>query len=365
MLPGLEIKFDNGNIGAVVPTPDGLFGLAGSAVAVSDTFELDTPYLIKGMQDVAALGIIPDLDNHKLYTKLSEFYQEAGEGTELWLIGFAKSTKVSDWFTPHPNTGIAPVEKLLDTAKGAINMVFTSYDPLGSFTPTIVNSMEQDVVLAKQKAQALAENYITKKFSPIFTILEAYAFSGVHGDLPDLTEESNNRVGIFIGSSSKRTATVPGLGSANHILAARLANSQVHVNPGKVKDGPLRTLTAFVIDTPVELYDIEALHNKGYICFRTHTRKAGYYITDDPLATAPSDDYHYISRRRTIDKAYRIAFDVVSNEINNDFDIQNDGTISPFYAEGVQAAVESAIYNQMSAQGELSLDTTDKNDLAV
>lgn len=365
MLPGIKIKFDNGNLGSVVSTADGVFGLLASSVPVADKFDLNTPYVIKSMVDVANLGILPDVDNYNLYKTLKEFYEEAGEGTELWLMGFPKTDKVSDWFTADATTGKAPAEKLLDAANGKLTLLFTSFAPDATYTPTITDGMDADVMLAKQKAQLLAENYTNKNYAPFMAILEVYAFSGNHIELPNLLEGSDNRVGLFIGDTKTTTASPETFGSANHILAARLAKYQVQENAGKVKNGALATLTAFVKDTAVELYDVESLHDKGYITFRTHVRKSGYYISDDPLATALSDDYHYITRRRVIDKAYRLAHNIASNEILADFDLNNDGTISPFFAKTVEGNIEREIATQMTANGELSANKNDKDDLGV
>ena len=365
MLPGLNISFDNGNIGSVVSTADGVFGLLSSAVAVPETFALNTVYTVKGMADVANLGILPDVDNYVLYKKLKNFYEQAGEGSELWLMGFAKNTKPSDWFTADAVTGKAPVQKLLDASKGKISLLFTAFSPDAAYVQTLENGLDQDVWVAKQKAQLFAENYVTSDFTPLIVILEGYAFDGDDIALPDLHEGDENRVGIFIGEVEPRTGDVAVLGASNESLAGRLAAIQVHENPGKVKLGALETLTAYIVDEPVENYDVAALHDKGYITFRTHVRKAGYYISDDPLATAKDDDYSNITLRRVIDKAFKIAFNIASNEVLEDFDLNNDGTISPFYAKSVEGDVEREIYNLMTQRGELSVDKTDKNDLGV
>ncbi len=355
MLPGANIEFSNGNIGSVEASADGVFGLLASAVAVPDKLELQKSYKLKGMADVADLGI-EEATNAKLHKTLKEFYEEAGEGTPLYLHAFDKSESVSDWFTEAG--GVVPAEALLDYANGEIKGLFTCYDPSG--VVTVADGVDADVALAKQQAQLLAENYINKKAAPFFVLLEAYAFTGEHADLVDLTEGTDNRVGIVIGSSQES-----GDGTVNHIVMGRLAKSQVQVNAGKVKDGELQVLKAYIAGEPVEEYDVEELHDKGYITLRTHIGKAGYYITDDPLATNSSDDYRYISRRRVIDKAYRIAHSIASDEINNDFDLTNSGSISPFYAKALESVVEQAIYSQMTVNGELSADATDNNDLGV
>jgi hypothetical protein len=365
MLPGIDIKFDNGNIGTVVATADGVFGLVASAVAVVDTFALNTPYTVKGMADVAALGILPDVDNYRLYKALKEFYAEAGEGTKLWLMGFAKTDSVSDWFAADVTSGKAPVEVLLDASNGEITALFTAFSPDETYILVTTDGIDDDIAVAKANAQLLAENYMALNFAPLFVIIEAYGFTGVALDLPDLLLEANNRVAVFIGDTETRTGTTASLGAAVAVLAGRLAKIQVHENAGKVKLGALETLTAFILDAPVESYDVAALHDKGFVTFRTHVRKAGYYISDDPLATAMIDDYHYISRRRVIDKAFRLAHNIASNEILADFDLQNDGTIDPLFAKTVEGNIEREIAQQMTSNGELSASATDKDDLGV
>ena len=368
MLPGIKIKFDNGNLGSVVSTADGVFGLLASSVAVADKFELNTPYVVKGMVDVANLGILPSIDNYNLYKSLKEFYEEAGEGTELWLMGMPKNQNVSVWFTPDPSTGKAPAEKLLDSANGKLTLLFTkAYWEDDVYPNGQELGLDEDVFETINKAQLLADNYTKKKFAPFIVLIEGLYFNYNHIELDDLNEYSNNRVAVFIGDTAKSADDPTGLGiyAANHILAGRLAKFKVHENAGKVKNGALATLTAFIKDTPAELYDVESLHDKGYITFRTHVRKSGYYISDDPLATAESDDYHYITRRRVIDKAYRLAHNIASTEILADFDLNNDGTISPFYAKTVEGNIEREIAAQMTANGELSANPNDKDDLGV
>lgn len=367
MLPGIDIKFANGQLGTVVPTVDGTFGMIASAAAVPDKFELEKAYSIRGMQDVAKLGILPDVNNGVLYRKLQEFYAEAGEGTKLWLMGMPKSgatNKVSDWFTPDVGTGEVPAAKLLDKANGEISLLFTSFDPTG-YTGAAQDGLDEDVWVAKSKAQSFAEHYTDNQYSPLIVLLEGWDYSGDATDLADLTQGTDNRVGIFIGDSQPRTGTPTNKNAANHIMAGRLAKIGVQENAGKVKLGELSNITAYINDDAVEIVDVESIHDKGYITFRTHVRRAGYYISDDPLATGMDDDYHYITRRRTIDKAYRIAHNVASREILNDFDVTNAGTVSPFYAKTVEGNIENEIYTLMTQQGELSADSTNKDDLGV
>lgn len=356
-LPKVNLKFDNGNAGFVQGKSDGVFALVGSATAVGDTFALDTPYALKSIKDIVALGISAE-NNKVLFRTLKEFYEEAGEGTTLWLMGVDKTKKVSAWFELD-SSGVAPVSKLLDAANGAVSMLFTKYSPKTAHN----GGLDADVKKAMAKAQAFCEAYTFKKYAPVFVVLEAYGTTVK--DLPDLNSNAYNRVAVFVGNTEPQQGLVANYNHANHVLAGRLAKIGVHENPGKVKLGALVATTAFIGDTPVELADVESIHDKGYITFRSHIRKAGYYISDDPMATSFDDDYHYITRRRVIDKAFKLAYDVVINELLQDFDLMPNGTVSPFYAKSIEMAIENRIYQEMTLKGELSQNVTDNNDLGV
>ena len=363
MLPKIDIQFTNGQLGGVRPIADGLAGMVASAVATGQ-FELNRPYKIKSIEDVARLGIVPDTDNYNLYHALRGFYDQAGAGTELWLMGRDKSEKVSDWFTPDAQTGKAPVETLLDKAGGKIKFLFTKYAPPAGTNVQVSNGMDADVMTAAQRAHQLAVDYTQRKYAPFFTVLEAYAFTGQTADLPDLTQYGYNRVAIVAGNV--RQASEPeGRGAATEVLAARLARIKVSENAGKVRLGALAVENIYIGDTEAVLFDVASLHDKGYISFRTHTGKAGYYFTDDPLATSPADDYSHITRRRVIDKAYRIAYDVLSEYMLDDFTLDNDGSMNEIYAASIEGRVESAIYAQMTLEGELSANPQDPKDLGV
>lgn len=365
MFPGIDINFQNGQLAQTVDVPDGVFGLLASGTAVGTTFLLNTPYQIKGMVDVAALGITPNVDNYVLYKTLREFYAEAGEGTELWLMGFAKTVKVSDWFKPEVLTGKAPAEKLLDAANGKLKMLFTAFSPTGDYVLELEDGVDADVWEAISLAQNLAVNYTDKKYAPFFTLIEGYAFSGNKIDLTDLTEKSFNRCMVLIGDTEKRTGVPASKGAAVGVLAGRLAKIQVHVNIGKVRDGALSNTKAYILDVPAELFDCEALHDKGYVTFRMHTGKAGYFFSDDPLACEVEDDYHYASRRRVIDKAYRLAYAALLEFLLEDTPVNNFGNIDAIYAKTLENAVESAIFTEMTANNELSYDSQDPKDRGV
>ena len=72
-------------------------------------------------------------------------------------------------------------------------------------------------------------------------ILEAYGFTDANNinALQDLSKESNNRVGVFIGNTEKdvtEDSSAPVYNASTGILMGRLSKIRVHEHPGKVKE---------------------------------------------------------------------------------------------------------------------------------
>lgn len=356
-LPNVFIDFQNGNIGSVRQSNDGVFGLIIGAEAVVDKFQLNKPYLIKSLEQLIELGILPAIGtNYKLYKTVKEFYQEAGTGTELWILGVSTTKTLSHYVTE------GTVNTLLQ-ADPRISGVFFVRTQVGA--TSVVNGLDQQVYNVLPLAQSAAETSTTLAYKPIFIIIDGFGFSGVPTDLTNLTTFNYNRVGVLIGDTESRTGATASQGSAIGILAGRLANTQVHQNIGKVKLGALTPLQMYVKDNLVESADVEMIHDKGFITFRTLPGKAGYFFSDDPLACEVEDDYHYLTRRRVADKAYKLCYQVLVNYLLDEIPVTNEGKISPTYAKGIQGHVERVIAQEMSAKGELSVDVTKKDDQGV
>ena len=349
-LPKIEIGFGNGQISAVLPNVDRTFGVLAGATAVVGKFELGTAYTVKGMADVAKLGIIPSVDNMRLYKFLKEFYQEAGEGTEMWIFGFPKATKISEYFTPHGVTGKVPAQELLDSSNGKIRRLFTVYNPSGVYTPVIEKGVDADVWLALSAGQTFAENYTTEKYSAVRIAIEGYAYDGNTITLDDLNEKAYNRMSVLIGDTEPRTGTVINYGAATGVLAGRMAAYPIHFNIGRARSGALVPLNMYIKDTPVELFDVESVHDKSYITFRTHQGKSGYFFSHDPQACSLQDDYHSNTRGDVIDKAYRLTYLVQLEELLDNVYINADGTPDAIWAKDLEGRIETYLLANMGDQ---------------
>lgn len=349
MLPRVKIYFENGNLGLVAPSADGLMGIVATATTVAGTFILNTGYKISGLTGLDALGVTA-ANNASFYKIIREFYAQAGDGTDVYIMGVADTVKLSDMVDYTNATG---AKVIADLAQGKLNGIFISRTPAVGYTPTVANGLDSDVALARQKGQEFAEYYTTAKYAPLFVVIEGYDYSGTATDLTDLTTESYNCVSVLIGDTVTASKN-----AAIGILAGRLASIPVQRNIGRVKDGPLYPITAFINTTPVELADISGMHDKGYITFRTFINQSGYYFNDDFTATLPTDDYSHLTARRTINKAYRIAYATMLQKVLDEVQINEDGTLPATVVKAWQGDVERDIATQMTANGELSGDVT-------
>ncbi|WP_264548024.1 DUF2586 domain-containing protein [Flavobacterium sp. N2820] len=356
MRPGVSIGFENGNLGVVATSPDGVCAIVGSAAA-NGSFALETPYTVYSLDEAETLGIIPTVAaNYELHKTIKEFYAEAGTGTELWIYGVAKTQTLDQL--------VADSEAVLLASNRRIRFVTLKYAPSVADTDTTAG-LRTGFPATLAAAQAIADEYTTEKTQPVVYIIEAYNYTGVPADLVGFSATTYNRVAVLIGDTETRTGATASKGAAVGVLAGRIAKNQVHVNVGRVKDGALKPLNFYVLDTPVEQVNIDALYDKGFITPCTHVGKSGYYFVDDHLACTVEDDYHFLTRRRVIDKAYVLANATLSNFILDTVPLTGEGKMQATYAKALEAEVERVIVQEMTAKGEISADTTIANDTGV
>lgn len=355
-LPRVKITFENGALGGVTPSEDGVCGLVAYATAVSTTFSLNTPYLITKLSGLEALGVTSEATgaNAALYKTVKEFYREAPEGTKLWVMGVASSTTIAN-LTDKTNNIISP---MLMAARGSINILMLKVTSASE--PTMSGSIDGAVLTAVTNLQALAEDWTENKYAPFMCLVEALSYNGVAASLPDLTERSDNRVGVVLGDSVSGSG-----GAAIGLVAGRLAAEPVQRSLARVRSGAIQAEAMYIGSAAAENGDPDVANDLGYIVPRTFVGKSGYYWSDDHLATGASDDYCAIPRRRVIDKAYRIAYKTLVDEIAEEVPVNTEGKLAAYHCKGVETSVESAVVNSMTSEGNLGNDPEDAKDLGV
>jgi hypothetical protein len=357
MLPLVKIDFINGALGQVSASADGVIGILATGVTVSGMFSLNTPYKISQRADITNLLGLTELNNPGIYKLLNQLFDQSGDGVEVWIIGFADTVTMTTMLTLATIDG---VQKLLLTANGKIRTLIVHRTPALAYVPVTTTGIDADVNLAMLQGQITATWATDTLKAPVFVLISGLYYQSDPILLPDLSLATNNRVGIVIGD------TVEGNGCAIGIVAGKLAIAPVQRNIGRVKDGAVKGVFAVYLGQVLaEQSDVASIHDKGYITFRTHTGRTGYYFNDDTLAAPVTDDYNHISARRTVDKAYRIAYDTLINELLEEVPVTDEGKVSVVYAKSIENQVENAIVNSMTANGELGNDPANQNDTGV
>ena len=368
MLPYVKIDFANGAIGASEPMDDGVTGLVCTAVAVTQTvdgkqettFALDTPYLITKLDELVKKGITSESSdvNATLYKAVKEFYDEAPEGSKLWIMGVADTVTITDIVDKTKDNA----KKLLVAANGTIRILAVKVKDKSGYNPTVTTGIDGAVITAIVNAQGLAEWATETLFAPVMVLLEGRHYTGNAETLVSnpINNGDNNRVAVLIGDT-----VADSKGAAVGLLAGRIASIPVQRSVARVRTGSIVATTMYIGGVAAELGNPETINDCGFICPRTFVGKAGYYWSDDKLAAEASDDYSLIPRRRVADKAYRIAYTTLVNEIAEEISVTDDGKISAPVVKAIQTAVESAIVNNMTSRGNLGNDPSNPNDMGV
>lgn len=346
-LPRVKIQFLNGQLGTVGESPDGLMALICGASAVTGKLELNTVYPVTSMDDLAALGVT-EANNATLYKQVKEFYDEAESGTKLILYPVSANTKAT-LLCDYTNMAEGFARDLITRQNGALRGIGVAGINTGS-TSVSNDGLDSDVFTALPKAQQLAEWATSELYAPLFLVLEGRNYDASK-ELKDLTGEKYNRVAVVISDTVSDSK-----GACVGTLLGRIASIPVQRNIGRVKNGSLFPLEMYVGTKKIEESGstISAIFEKGYIVPRKHVGRTGYYFSDDQMACDPTDDYAHLTNRRVIDKAYRICYDTMLDELLDEIDLNEDGTMQHAVVKSWQQTLENAINRKMTANGELS-----------
>ena len=145
-------------------------------------------------------------------------------------------------------------KKLVRASKGRVRTVLA----LTSATATVAENaaLGSDVATAITKGQALGEWAADTLYAPVLVLIEGKGYTDAAAvALPDLTEGTDNRVGVVIGQVMDGDTAV---GSLAAVIAGRIAKIPVQRHIGRVRDGALKIQSA-TIDGTVEIADAFSL----------------------------------------------------------------------------------------------------------
>lgn len=358
--PEVKITFENGVLGQVASSDDGIIGMLAIGANEVDYdaggFTPGVPYMVKNFAAFEKLGVTAE-NNPNLYRNVKAHYAEAGDGTELWIMGFSDEETFLSVLDKDNNAG---AKALLLAANGKINGLVAFKTPAASYTLAIDRGLDIDVYEALPLAQSLGEWMTETRYAPIFTLIEGYGYAGSVTELADLTEMGYNRVGVVIGDTAADSKN-----ACMGVVSGRVAASAVQRKISRVRDGALQPLEIYIGGELAESADVETINGKGFITFGTFVGKSGYYIVDDHMATEAGDDYNSLTNRRVIDKAYRVAYTAFLNYVNDEIPVSKSGNLSPAWCAACEADIEAAIVSQMTNNGNLGNDPADSTDTGV
>jgi len=350
-LPNVNITLANGALGGVVQTADGVMGLVLTG-ASNGSIVAGTPFLVTSLSNAVTQGL-DSTTNPFAYKHIKEFYDEAGDGAQLYCMFVPSTMKVSA-IADKANAGGAI--KLLNFAAGQIKVLGIVTDdtqvyPSGTGLVQ-THGINDDVYSAASNALANMQDLATQFFNqetPFRAIIGGTSYNGTATSLLDMTQKSDNRVAILIGD------TVSGNGAAVGLTLGRLSVIPVQRKISRVKTGPLTNTTAYIATTSADRYtDTAVLHDKGFISFRSFPNKSGFYFTGDATCTATTDDFDTIARGRVIDKAHILTYATYVNEVDNEVPVNSDGTLNAGYCKYLEQQIINQINLTMTANNEVS-----------
>lgn len=328
-------------LGISEPTADGVCGLvpAGALVIGNYTEQNGAASLITSLSDLTEEG-----SDKLTYRMVKEFFDEAGDGSYLWVLN-AK-----------PATAAAGVKSLQGLSNGACRVI-------GVASPLATASLSADLKALNDAAEEL----VASLFAPVL-VLAGLPAPATIGNATDLTEFNYNRACVVVGNEitgDSALDTELKKGACVGLLLGRIAKNAVQVSVARVSDGMIKADSLKFGANSITNADAQTLHGKGYIVPRTWVGKAGFFWSSDHLATSDTDDYGLIPRRRTIDKAYRVTYKALLDEVGSEIPVSSTGAIPVPTAKSIETLVETALERAMTNQGNLGSDPDDDTDNGI
>lgn len=348
----IDIQIQNGALGQLAPAEDGIFGLILQSAVAPSGLALLTATSIASLAEAEALGIDAAFDTANTvicWKVIKEFYDESPSGTTLWIMFTAQTVTMTVAFDVANEATY--FGKLQAAAGGKCRIMSMVRSFAGGYSATTTDGVDADVLTAMTKAQALVEEFRTRKM-PFLCIVPGHHYQANTSTLKDISTYTNKWVQGLIGD------TASGTGCAIGILLGRLAKIAVDTQPGRVKDGALNITAAYHNATAVTLAldtAVRAVETKGWITFGTYPGKSGFYFTNDWTATARTDDFDRLTRGRIIQKAERIVYATYLNEILDDIKLNaTTGMMTTNAAKYYQQIIQRAIDDSLTAEDEIS-----------
>ncbi len=336
---GVNITETNGNLASAAATNDGIMAIVATG-ATEGIYTAGTPILITSMVDLASAGITT-VGNAYAVKEVQEFYNEAPAGSQLYLMLVTSATTIASMADKTNANGAI---KLLNYGQGSIKGIGLIADDkavhTGGGTITITNGMNADVYTAATNLKALIADFVTAE-NPLFGLIGGTSYAGVAANLSTMNVgTTNNYVGIVIGDTRNYDATYTG--AAVGECLGTFASIPVEQKISWVGNGERSNSAAYLNTVPVTLTngDPATIAGKGFITFKMYANVAGFFWSGDPTLSATTNDYYMLARRRVINKAHRLVYAYLVNNVDAKVPtVPGTGKIDPGYAKDLETKI--------------------------
>lgn len=239
----IVINVLNNSVG-IAPSSDGIMGMVFKAVAVSNTFTLNTPYLLTQLSDLTALGVDAAYDvtnKTAIYQQVSEFYAQAGAGALLWIYGISKATAFATFAASSAFNAFVAFTAQADPAN-RVKMIGFCYD-----VPTALQTSADfpaDVTATITALQTAQQNLFQQGYQ-FSCIVDGYNMSSSVTPSTIGTQATNSAFAVSLCI----TGTQPNGVSAVGLALGRFARISIGHGFGAVEDGAVNTPTAYLTNS--------------------------------------------------------------------------------------------------------------------
>ena len=375
---GIEINKIGGGLGRRNPVADGTMALIAGGVATG-SLALGTVAKLIQLSDAEDLGIDASYDANNgilVHHHISEFFRLSPDGT-LYLMLVAQGTSMTDIC----DTSNDYLKKIIisETSNREIRVAGVVLNPImATYTPTLTGGLDGDVLTAIPKAQELIDNMRADNIYLDSVIIEGREVNGTIAAMTDLRTLDCQNVSVVIAQDPQISwldvdyADYAAVGSALGMLSIR----KVHENLGSVdilvkpsiKKGdenyPLTNqannlwlyalISSGVVVGEMSQTEKTALKNKGYVYAGGYEGYPYTYFNSSSTCTEIADDFNFIEKNRTWNKAARYVIQVLTPKINSTIDIDgNTGYIKTSTISSWEAIVKQKLGNMLT-DGEVS-----------
>lgn len=330
----VNIVLANGQLGGQLATNDGVIG--GIITGVADAeYTLGEVVLVTSLPGAVQAGF-SEADDPFIYKFVRDFFAAAGEGTQLYLKPVSNALSLSQIVDPENNHMSS---FFTDAPDVSVVGVLVDDDAVWDGDQT-VSGMNTDVYTAIDYLQQVLAAYATAQ-RPMRGVLGGTSFTGNASALDPLTDYALNRVAVLLGD------TVSGNGCMMGALLGRIARVPVQEKVSRVKRGAISQTGYYGTDlVKTRPNDAAVIAGKGYITLKQYVGRSGFYFTGDPTATATTDDYSMLARGRVIDKAQKLGYDLLVDEIDEQVPVSG-GKLELGYVKNLETAVERRLGDAM------------------